>query len=427
MKETRLTLSIITVIALFLLVVITAKADGGHRHLLSPSFDVLASESKNIKSSLATENVKFTISDFRQWLGVYDVESITVTKAPQASSGVLKVGSMTVYDGQKIEASLIPMLEFVAYHDDLEVATFSFCGDDGTSGTELVCTMRLLYEVNYAPSASEVNDNRLNICAVSGRSIGGSVSASDPEGDELFFEITKYTEHGNVRFVDKEHGGYVYVPNKYYVGTDGFEYVVRDEYGNYTECVRVNITVSGDSYSTDIVDMDDSYYQSAATVMLREGILTAKVRGGSVIFEPSARMSRAEFIVSAMKAAGIGKTEIIESVGKIKELSEEQMGYVSAALKLGYVTSEFIDGILEDITRSEAALVLSRLCGYEKSGECISVFADYDAVNKEHIRAVGAMYEQGIFELIDGKLSPNALLTKEDCARMLYKYMSVYK
>ncbi|MBQ9716661.1 MAG: cadherin-like domain-containing protein, partial [Clostridia bacterium] len=60
----------------------------------------------------------------------------------------------------------------------------------------------------------------------------GSLSASDPEGDTLTFEITRYPENGLLRLTNPQNGDYCYTPCDGVTGEDSFSYVVRDEWGN---------------------------------------------------------------------------------------------------------------------------------------------------------------------------------------------------
>ncbi len=211
---------------------------------LSPAFDIIAARQTMIKSGLVRENVQFTQTDFKQCLGVSELDYIKITKAPAGTDGLLVVGSMTVSDGQKIDASLLSMLTFVPASDEIDIAVFSFCGDGDSSGAEIKCKLRISDRVNYAPTIAQVDESQSPICAEIGKYVSSTLSATDPEGDRLTYEIIKYPAHGTLKLTDASSGAYTYTPYPDYAGRDSFEYVARDEWGNYTTPSTVNISVS---------------------------------------------------------------------------------------------------------------------------------------------------------------------------------------
>ncbi len=209
---------------------------------LSPAFDVIAARQTMVKGGVVSEKVQFTETDFKQCLGVSSLDYIEITKAPEATDGVLTVGSMTVKNGQKIDASLLSMLTFVPSSDEVETAGFTFCGDDFTSGAEIKCQLRIGESVNYAPTiATASGDTSLEV--ESGKSASATLTATDPEKDSIRYEIISYPTHGTVIIDDIGAGKYTYTAYAGYVGDDSFEYVARDDWGNYTTPSSVSITV----------------------------------------------------------------------------------------------------------------------------------------------------------------------------------------
>ncbi len=434
MKKTRLVASVISVAVLFILALLTVNAEEVQNAKLSPAFDVIASDQKMIKSGLVYENVKFTLTDFKQGLGVSEIDSITVKEIPDASEGVLTVGSMTVGKGQVIYSSLLSMLEFVPASSDVEIASFSFCGDENTSGADITCTVRMLDTVNYAPTVASVHENRLNLEALNGKSVSGMLAAYDPEGDRLGYEIVSYPSHGVITLCDRESGEYVYTSYENYTGTDSFEYVARDEYGNYTSALKVSIEISSDRSNIEFEDMDGAHNLSAATVMVDEGIMDAVMGEDGFVFSPDKEVSRGEFVVMAMKAARKKpkkNSNALDGVSDAQSIEGEAREYISSAVESGYFNAELSDDGVKTlradapITKADAALILSRICGYEKNADDIAVFADFYSVDASAQKCISAMYEYGVIELGSGVISPNDHITREACAKMLYRFMSV--
>ena len=150
--------------------------------VLSPAFDVLASDCRMIKCGLVSGSVGFTLSDFRQGMGLYEVDTVTFSRVPDPSEGYLAVGSLTVGEGQTVYGEMLDMLEFVPASEEVDIATFCFYGDSGTSGADIECTVRLIDRVNYAPTVAEVHENRLNITALSGKARAEPCSHQIPRG-----------------------------------------------------------------------------------------------------------------------------------------------------------------------------------------------------------------------------------------------------
>ena len=437
MKKTRQMLCAITVAMLFLIAMFTVSAraeDSKESLLLSPAFDIIGARSSMIKSGLSNEELKFTLADFQQGMGVYDIGAITVKKAPDASLGTLKVGSMTVNDGQVIYGALLPMLEFVPASAQIDIAEFVFSGDEETSGAEIVCKMRLIDKINHAPTVANVNENRLSINTISGKSVSGMLGASDPEGDVLTYEIIKYPSHGVIELRDIDCGSYVYTARDGYIGVDSFEYVARDEYGNYTKAARVNVEISRDDEALVFLDMKESCDLAAASVMVERDIMSTSIRAGNVMFFPELKIKRGDFIVMAMKTASKGPSknlQLLDGVTGTESLSEEDRGYIAAALEGGYISIETAqDGtktlrLDEIITRKEVAAILSRMCGYQKNASDLAVFSDAYKLDEQYGRSISAMYECGVIEITGDLISPDAQLTKRECAKILYKFMNL--
>ncbi len=435
MKNSRTLICTVTTAVLFLICAfcINARADE-ERPILSPAFDVLSAEQRMIKCGIENENVSFTLTDFKQGIGLAEVGYITFSRVPDPTEGYLAVGSMTVEAGQTVYAEMLGMLEFVPASAEIELASFCFSGDEGTSGADIECMVKIIDRLNYAPTAASVHENRLTFSALSGKSTVGTLGAQDPDGDAVRFEIVKYPSHGTITELDRDTGEFSYVSKGSYTGKDGFCYVAVDEYGNYTESVRVNVEVKPDRSRLEFSDEDEIRDLSAASVMISGGVMDAKVQGGAYVFAPELKIKRAEFFVMAMKAAGKSPSDVFSALDTISDadlIPTEAKPYIAAAIAGGYIIPEInAEGekcLRPDdvITKAEAASFLSKLCGYEKRADDMSVFADFGRVDASMVRSVSAMYEYGVIDCPNGMISPNEQITRDSCARMLYRFMNI--
>ena len=101
----------------------------------------------------------------------------------------------------------------------------------------------------------------------------GSLSAYDPEGDEITYEITSYAAHGRIRLTDRHTGAYLYTPDAGYVGNDEFRYVVRDRYGNYSTAATVSVRVHAIPTAVTFADTEGSTCAAAALRLGEAGIM----------------------------------------------------------------------------------------------------------------------------------------------------------
>ena len=311
------------------------------RQKLTCAFDVLAENYKMTKTGMVNENMSFSPADFQQGIGVSDVSYVTFTNIPELSEGYLRVGEMRVNEGQKVYSELLCMLEFVCASEQIDRVSFCISGDDNTSGADIECTLRFIDSLNYAPTVSITDESRLSLCALSGKSTSGVLSADDPEGDRVRFEVVRYPSHGVLSSFDMNSGRFVYVAADSYSGHDMFEYVAVDEYGNYTSPERVDIRVDADRSGIVLSDMIGRGDSSAAVYVLSKGIMTGAVKGGAYSFFPEMKIKRAEFIMMALKAAGKMPEQdlsALDDIADIDSVSEECRGYIAAALKEGYIS-----------------------------------------------------------------------------------------
>lgn len=92
-------------------------------------------------------------------------------------------------------------------------------------------------------------------------SCAGYLHASDPEGDELRYEITEYPAKGLVT-LDSAAGKYEYTPYSGASGTDSFSYRACDSYGNYSAESAVSLKI--EKSDSEIVFSDMAGYPGYA-------------------------------------------------------------------------------------------------------------------------------------------------------------------
>lgn len=132
-------------------------------------------------------------------------------------------------------------------------------------------------------------------------SVGGRLTAVDPDGDTLTFQITTEPTKGEIELTDD--GRFVYTPDTNRRGRDYFGYKAMDASGNSSQEATVIIRIEKQKTSTTYSDLTGDPSGYAATVLAEEGIFVGQQLGGSYVFEPDREVTRGEFLACAWSSA----------------------------------------------------------------------------------------------------------------------------
>ena len=399
---------------------------------ISYGIDVLASKTKTEMAGLVGSPLNFSQDKFACAMNLKTVESITVTKLPDSSVGQLYYGSRTVSVGDTICGEEISKLSFEAA-DNVKSSEATFKYRINSSGYEIECVIYMIEKVNASPTIEVASFASLNILTYKDISANGILSAHDPEGDELTYEVVEYPSNGILTIDDEHSGVYTYMPDKSFTGDDDFVYVVKDKYGNYSSGVRVNIKVDAPSVSVKYNDLEGSDVYNYAITMTELGIMNGERVGDNYYFRPDTEVSRVDFLVSAMKTLGITSvpTATTTPFSDDESIGDEVKGYVNLAYAKGYISGiRNSEGVFfrpnEKITISEASVIISNMIGYA-SPDIIPTFADMDKVPEWSEKAVLSLHSLGILECYDMIIGADKTLDRANMAKMLSKSVIVIK
>ncbi len=414
--KARITLAAFAVLALL------SVGASAYAASIGGGIEAVAAGCEMVKGGLIGEDVRFTRSDFEAALGVKGIHAITVKKLPAASEGVLRLGNKAVTEGQRITEKQLSELVFRAATPTVVEASFVFRAEKG-SLTDTVCRIRLTDKMNRAPEVGHLSEEWLTVSTQLGLPITGRLAAHDPDGDALTYLVTEYPKNGSL-ILEGDGNGYVYKPSAGYTGKDGFRYVVRDEYGNYSKVASVSISVAARACAYEYADLPEGNTYAAALTMEAREIMQGRICGDGRYFDPDAAVSLADFTVMAMKAAGerpLARETFFENNDEIPAAIR---GYLAAAQRKGYLVGKLEGGKLvfptdATITRAEAAVMLSRIAE-PSGGETVTVFADADSIPRRAETAVYTLYDLGILPPeSDGTIAADEPLTRAACAEML--------
>lgn len=423
----KLIACILAFVFIFCLLPFGSSAEG-----LSYAMNNLSDDAKMIKSGLLGKEIRFSATDFKQALGIRSFKSVTIISLPKEEEGTLKYANVKVNEGQSISRSNLYLLKFVPANESVSESSFTFSCDEYVGGASVVCELKLLDKINYEPTLTKVSSDSENVSTQKNVSLFGRLSAVDPEGDELSFFVVKPTKNGTVSFTDSKYGDFKYTPKVNFTGKDSFTYVVRDEYGNYSKTATVNIDVS--KRKTEIVyrDMEDNSAYNAALTLAEENIMLGEISGDGMYFYPDEKVSRGDFTVMVMKAAGIKVGSVLQntSFDDNDKIPESIRTYISYAQRMRYVNGKFDGtGLYFDadapITRAEAAVIINNVLGATVPTSK-PVFADSDDIPAWAESSLYALYTIGVIERTgSGVIGAREDVTRAQAAQMICSMLNL--
>ena len=391
--------------------------------VVSYGLNVLAASTDMAVSAPVGNEIVFSADAFARALNLSKVDYITIRSIPGATDGELLLGSTRVAAGQTISADNLEYMTFEASADDVASSSFTFTANG--SATAMVCNMYFMRETNYTPTVSMASGLSLNVSTHKGLAAYGTLSAYDPDGDGLIFEIVSYPQNGSVKLTDKSLGTYVYTPKGGYVGSDSFSYVARDKYGNYSASATVDLKVTVSGTSVTYADMTDSQAYNAALTLTEAGVMSGTQVGNQYYFYPEQSVSRVEFLVMAMNAVGITAVPDCDTTvfADDSDIPSTMKGYVATAYELGYISGSLEAGKLcflphEEITRAQAAVILGNIVGVS-AVPVTPTFTDTSDIPVWARDAIYSLNAVGIMGSEQGYITPTAKLNRAQTAQML--------
>ena len=390
-------------------------------------YAMVEGEVKVIKTGLLGQKLTFADTDFKCAYAITDFDSITIGSIPSSNEGTLLLAGRRVKVGQTVKRKNVASLVFVPASADVTKAEFQYIlRREGTESTG-TCEMKFIDRVNYAPKTPEEKEASLSITTQSEISVFGRMEGTDPEGDSLEYIIASYPKRGALTITDKESGRYKYTPSDEFTGYDSFTYVLRDEYGNYSEPKEVGIHViermSGEVYA----DMTNRSEYNAAVAMSALGVMSGRTLGDGKYFMPDDTVSKAEFVAMAMKASGMRADSSLTKTffDDNTNIPAALVAYVATAQRLGIIDGELTEAGLvfepnRGITKNEAARIITGILGIVTSEED-EVYLDNATVSVSARGSVAAMFTLGIFEGDISDFSGTDIVTRADAAEYLYR------
>lgn len=429
MKKKNLSLGIF-LLALLICIPILAScsSSGSGDHPISPALSYIAEQSFMAKSAIKGNAVSFSAEDFARAVNLNNIDSITITSLPPVSDGELRVGSSVLTSAQTLSAASISLM---TYHPSADISSSEFRFTVNGSPVEMCCKLYMLDKENYAPTLSLAPKTALEVSTHQNVTLYGSLPCYDPDGDDTYIEIVSYPQKGLLILEDVQTGSYRYLPYADSTGKDSFIYVAKDKYGNYSPSAEVSLSINKSQTPVTYVDLNASPYYNAALTMTEKGIMSGTQVGSSVYFYPENTVSRAEFTVMAMNAAGITNINPCEQTvfADDADIPSHMKSYIAAAYDMGYIKGSEIDGKLcflptKEITRAEAAVMLANMLD-AAAPTVTPVFDDSDEIPTWAQASIYSLSFMGVLESNGNNISPASAVTRGDAAEILVNFMEV--
>ena len=397
---------------------------------ISPAIRVLAAQTTMKKNSVVGKELCFSKEDFSAVLG-YSPTEVTLTSLPDPTKGVLKLGGMTLAPGSRLSATVLHGLRFVPTGGgDAEAVsasfTFTATGSAYETAVPLSCMLYLLSTPNASPTASE-----RHLTTYTDIPVFASLNASDPEFDDLTYEIVRPPKKGSVS-LDAENGSFVYTPTAGARGSDVFSWRAVDAWGNQSDVVRTSLSVRHADDDLYYTDLEEHWCAAAAMRLTEDGIFGGTALGEHTFFEPDTAVTRGEFLVCAMRAAGYDDLDraALPMFANADEIPDYLSGYLAAAYEDGIINGS-VDAAgaavfypNETITRAEAAVILYRLFDIDTPAVLPVFSAEDEAVIPAwSVGAFSSVCAVGIMSASD----PAGIVDRAQCAQMLSSAMDAVK
>ncbi len=227
----------------------------------------------------------------------------------------------------------------------------------------------------------------------------GVLSASDPEGDTLTYQLVKEPKRGTVDIAPD--GSFTYTPAQNKVGKDVFTYTATDSAGNVSNVANVTVKIVKPTDNAMYQDLAGDTLAYTAMWLKDRGVYTGKRIAGNLCFEPEGTLTRGEFLVMAMKLLGAEPESARLTSGFADESKTPawMRPYIVSAFKSGMVSGVTSpDGMVfrpsSNLTRAEAAVMLQNILQLPQSQET-AVFSEDSAVPVWAQASVSALKRPG--------------------------------
>ena len=345
-------------------------------------------------------------------------EGVYVASVPSQLDAEVSLGARTLRAGDVLDRSMLSQLLVLPAENRDASCELVYCPiEGGEVQPSRALELSILTGKNEAPVCRDVKfETYKNIANT------GVLSASDPEGDTLTYQLVKEPKRGTVDIAPD--GSFTYTPAQNKVGKDVFTYTATDSAGNVSNVANVTVKIVKPTDKAMYQDLAGDTLAYTAMWLKDRGVYTGKRIAGNLCFEPEGTLTRGEFLVMAMKLLGAEPESARLTSGFADESKTPawMRPYIVSAFKSGMVSGVTSpDGRVfrpsSNLTRAEAAVMLQNILDLPQSQEA-AVFSEDCAVPVWAQASVSALESAGISIPVTTSAEN---LTRREAAELLYE------
>lgn len=345
-------------------------------------------------------------------------EGVYVASVPSQLDAEVSLGARTLRAGDVLDRSMLSQLLVLPAENRDASCELVYCPiEGGEVQPSRALELSILTGKNEAPVCRDVKfETYKNIANT------GVLSASDPEGDTLTYQLVKEPTRGTVDIAPD--GSFTYTPAQNKVGKDVFTYTATDSAGNVSNVANVTVKIVKPTDKAMYQDLAEDTLAYTAMWLKDRGVYTGKRIAGNLCFEPEGTLTRGEFLVMAMKLLGAEPESARLTSGFADESKTPawMRPYIVSAFKSGMVSGVTSpDGMVfrpsSNLTRAEAAVMLQNILDLPQSQEA-AVFSEDCAVPVWAQASVSALESAGISIPVTTSAEN---LTRREAAELLYE------
>ena len=345
-------------------------------------------------------------------------EGVYVASVPSQLDAEVSLGARTLRAGDVLDRSMLSQLLVLPAENRDASCELVYCPiEGGEVQPSRALELSILTGKNEAPVCRDVKfETYKNIANT------GVLSASDPEGDTLTYQLVKEPKRGTVEL--SPDGSFTYTPAQNKVGKDVFTYTATDSAGNVSNVANVTVKIVKPTDKAMYQDLAGDTLAYTAMWLKDRGVYTGKRIAGNLCFEPEGTLTRGEFLVMAMKLLGAEPESARLTSGFADESKTPawMRPYIVSAFKSGMVSGVTSpDGMVfrpsSNLTRAEAAVMLQNILDLPQSQEA-AVFSEDCAVPVWAQASVSALESAGISIPVTTSAEN---LTRREAAELLYE------
>lgn len=376
------------------------------------------------KCTSAGNSVSFCTEDF-DGIMHSEVKFIKIKELPDSETGKLVMGTLQLSENQIVERENFDKITFSPSAEIPMETEFVFCNATaGQPAYPAKCVISVLEYENRNPVAENQSLSTMEDIAVF-----KFLGTSDPEDDELSFQVISYPSHGTLRITEGADGHFSYTPVKGFTGKDSFEYVAVDKYGNKSKPAKVSVNVTDKVSDIYFDDLSGHWAHNSAIKTASMGLMSQTELDGKHLFNPGNSVSRGDFLAMSLIAAGCEKDIRFVTQSSFSDDDTIPMNiksYAEYAKRNGIVSGypaengEAVFNSRSPVTRAEAAVMLSRILKLDVNGTDINVFADSASVPNWAAEAMSKLAECGIMNGTGfGEIMPESIVTRAETAEII--------